>query len=133
MPLCLIAFTVVAITLQLPPTEHDEPAIVSWKGKLKRVDFLGAMVLVVAVFNLVFALDHGSNVAWLDIYALVPLAISVCLIPVFLWVEMKVASEPLAPGHIIFERSLFSCYLCNFFSCECSVPFMLPYMTTRLA
>jgi hypothetical protein len=31
-------------------------------------------------------------------------------------VELKVAAEPFAPGRIVFERSLFACYLCNFFS-----------------
>lgn len=38
------------------------------------------------------------------------------LFALFVYVEMRVASEPFAPGHIIFSRSLFACYLCNFFS-----------------
>lgn len=116
-PICLAAFFAVAFVLKLPPREEEQDKI-SWRVKLKRVDFLGAAVLVVAVFLLVFALDHGSNVTWLDSYALVPLGLSLLLIPVFLYVETRVASEPIAPGHIIFERTLFSCYLCNFFSCE---------------
>ena len=29
---------------------------------------------------------------------------------------MKFAAEPFAPAEIIFEKSLFACYLCNFFS-----------------
>lgn len=34
----------------------------------------------------------------------------------FLFIEWRIAAEPFAPGHIILERTLFACYLCNFFS-----------------
>lgn len=32
----------------------------------------------------------------------------------FVFIEMKIATYPFAPGHMIFDRSLFACYLANF-------------------
>lgn len=110
-PLCLLAFIVVGLVLHLPKREQDH-----WKAKLRRIDFLGAAILICAVFTLLLALDRGSNVSWSATITIVSISLSVPLFALFLLVEMKVATEPFAPGHIIFSRSLFACYLCNFFS-----------------
>jgi len=111
-PLCLVAFFAVAVALKEPKREHKS----NWKDKLRRIDFLGAAILVCAVFALLLGLDRGSNVSWSGKITLVPLCVAFPLFGLFLFVEMKVAAEPFAPGHIIFNRSLFACYLCNFFS-----------------
>lgn len=110
-PLCLVAFIAVAIVLKLRKRDESH-----WKEKLKRIDFLGAAILVGAVFCLLFGLDRGSNISWSSKITLIPLSSALPLFALFVLVETKVASEPFAPGHIIFERSLFACYLCNFFS-----------------
>lgn len=110
-PLCLLAFIVVGLVLHLPAREQAD-----WRTKLKRIDFLGALVLIGAVFTLLLALDRGSNVSWSSTITIVSISLSIPLFALFILVEMKVASEPFAPGHIIFHRTLFACYLCNFFS-----------------
>jgi len=110
-PLCLVAFLAVAIVLKLPKRNEA-----NWREKLKRIDFLGAVILVGAVFCLLFGLDRGSNTTWSSKTTLVTLCTAFPLFALFVFVEVKVAPEPFAPGHIIFERSLFACYLCNFFS-----------------
>ncbi|KAF2454279.1 major facilitator superfamily protein [Lineolata rhizophorae] len=110
-PLCLVAFVAVGLALNMPKKEDSH-----WREKLKRIDFVGALVLVAAVFALLLGLDRGSNVSWRDRYTLAALCTSVPLFAIFVFVEVKIAAEPFAPGHIIFERSLFACYLCNFFS-----------------
>ncbi|EON62487.1 hypothetical protein W97_01709 [Coniosporium apollinis CBS 100218] len=110
-PLCLIAFTAVYFILNVPKQDQAH-----WKEKLRRIDFLGAAILICAVFALLLGLDRGSNVAWSDKVTITALCVSLPLFLLFVGVEMKVAAEPFAPGHIIFERSLFACYLCNFFS-----------------
>jgi len=107
----LVAFLAVALVLKLPKRNEA-----NWKEKLKRIDFLGAIILVGAVFCLLFGLDRGSNTTWSSKMTLIPLCTAFPLFALFVFVEVKVASEPFAPGHIIFERSLFACYLCNFFS-----------------
>ncbi len=109
--MCLIAFITVSFVLKLPKRESSD-----WKSKLRRIDFLGAFVLVCAVFTLLLGLDRGSNVSWRAPITIASLSISLPAFMLFVFVEMKIAVEPFAPGHIIFERSLFACYLCNFFS-----------------
>jgi len=101
----------VSIVLKLPKTED-----VDWKTKLRRVDFLGAIVLVCAVFTLLLGLDRGSNVSWRAPITIASLCLAFPLFILFVLVELKVAAEPFAPARIVFERSLFACYLCNFFS-----------------
>ena len=110
-PLCLVAFISVFFVLKLPQKEEK-----NWKINLGRIDFLGALVLVFAVFGMLLGLDRGSNVSWSIPLSYGPLVASVLLFALFILVEMKYAAEPFAPGHIIFDRSLFAGYLCNFFS-----------------
>ena len=99
------------LSLDLPVPEKS-----NWRTKLRRVDFLGATVLVGAVFTFLLGLDRGSNVSWSIPLTIVSLCVSIVFFAMFLYVEMRIASEPFAPGHIIFHRSLFACYSCNFFS-----------------
>ncbi len=72
--------------------------------------------MVCAVFALLLGLDHGSNVSWSSPLTIASLSASLPLFILFVVVEESLAAEPFAPGRIIFERSLFACYLCNFFS-----------------
>ncbi|KAJ5602106.1 hypothetical protein N7510_011640 [Penicillium lagena] len=110
-PLCIIAFIAVSFMLKLPPRENAH-----WKTKLRRIDFLGAIVLVGAVFGFLLGLDRGSNVSWKMPITIISLSVSVVLFVLFLLVEIYLAAEPFAPGHIIFDRTFFACYCCNFFS-----------------
>lgn len=110
-PLCIVAFVAVSLMLKLPKQDQSH-----WKQKLKRIDFLGAIVLIAAIFSLLLAFDRGSNDSWKATVTIVSLSLSLPLFALFILVETKVAKEPFAPGHIIFHRSLFACYLCNFFA-----------------
>jgi MFS family permease len=110
-PLCALAFFAVLFALKLPSKDSSD-----WRTKLRRVDFLGAVTLIVAVFALLLGMDRGSNVSWRVQECLIPLCLSLPLFGTFMFVEMKIASEPFAPGHIIFNRTLFASYLCNFFA-----------------
>ncbi|KAF4549679.1 Multidrug resistance protein fnx1-like protein 2 [Elsinoe fawcettii] len=110
-PFCLVAFVAVAVMLKEPARDAEH-----WKEKLKRIDFLGAIILIAAVFSLLLAFDHGSNVSWKSTFTLVSLGVSIPLFGIFLLVEMKIALHPFAPGHLIFDPALFACYACNFFS-----------------
>ena len=110
-PLCALAFAAVSLVLNLPTKEVSD-----WKAKFGRIDFLGAFVLIGAVFLLLLGLDSGSNISWSATVTIVSLCLSIPLFAAFVLVELKVAAEPFAPRRIIFERSLIACYLCNFFS-----------------
>ncbi len=111
LPLTLIASIIVYSVLNLPKTEDSHLV-----EKLRRIDFLGAFSLVIAVFCLLVGLDRGSNVSWTDTSAIVFTSVSLPLFVIFIFIEMKIASHPFAPGHIIFDRSLFASYLSNFFA-----------------
>lgn len=100
----------VLLFLHLPKAPHTH-----LREKIARVDFLGAALLVLAVIALLSGLDAGSNRGWYDVFTVVSLSLTPCLFAAFLYVERYVASEPFAPGHIIFDRSLFACYAGNFF------------------
>ena len=97
--------------LKLPVREDSH-----WKTKLRRIDFLGAIVLVGAVLGFLLGLDRGSNVSWNMPLTIVSLSVSIALFILFVLIEIYLAAEPFAPGHIIFNRAFFSLYCCNFFS-----------------
>ena len=109
-PLCICAFIAVALVLHLPKQEHSH-----WKEKVAKIDFLGAIILIVAVFGLLLGLDRGSNVSWSNPITIAGLA-TTPLFVLFVLVEKYVASHPFAPGRIILNKTLFACYLCNFFA-----------------
>jgi hypothetical protein len=87
-----------------------------WRAKLRRIDFLGAIILVAAVLGFLLGMDRGSNVSWSLPITIISLSVSAALFVAFVLVEIYLAAEPFAPGHIIFHRTLFACYGCNFFS-----------------
>ncbi|KAJ4198003.1 hypothetical protein NW755_000692 [Fusarium falciforme] len=122
-PLCFVAFIAVYFVLDLPPVSHDH-----WLTKVRQIDFLGAFTLVIAVVALLAGLDSGSNLGWSHIITIVALSLAPVFFGLFLFVEMKVASNPFAPGHIIFDRSLFACYLVNFFGVagQMAILFFMP-------
>lgn len=109
--MCILAFIAVSFMLKLPARENTH-----WKDKLRRIDFLGAIVLVGAVLGFLLGLDRGSNVSWKLPLTIASLSVSVVLFVVFVLVEVYLAAEPFAPGHIIFNRTFFALYGCNFFS-----------------
>ncbi|KAF3770027.1 MFS general substrate transporter, partial [Cryphonectria parasitica EP155] len=124
-PLVAIAWVGAYSVIQLPRRDTSH-----WLEKLAKVDFLGALFLVLAVLSLLLGLDNGSNEGWSKLVTIIPLAASPALFAIFILVEIKVASHPFAPGHIIFERSLFAGYLCNFFAVfgQMSTIFYLPLL-----
>lgn len=86
------------------------------RKKLKRVDFAGAVALILCVFTFLFGLDRGANKSWSDpltVYSLIAFA---SLFVIFAFIEMKLAAEPFAPKRVVCGPSLIASYLVNFFS-----------------
>lgn len=109
-PMTLLALTSVAFGLKLPSSDNAD-----FKAKLKRVDFAGALTLVVCVFSLLLGLDRGGNIAWSDPITIACFVVFGVLFVAFLLIEWRFASEPFAPKHIATNPSLLACYLTNYF------------------
>ncbi|KAL8799210.1 MAG: hypothetical protein Q9182_006070 [Xanthomendoza sp. 2 TL-2023] len=109
--LCLVAMLAVAFFLH-PPHRKSEGSL---KEQLKHIDFLGALLLILIVFVILFGLDRGANVSWRSPLTIASLCAIIPFLLAFLWVETRFASEPFTPGHVIFDKALCACYVQNFF------------------
>ncbi|KAI0857232.1 major facilitator superfamily domain-containing protein [Xylaria cubensis] len=109
-PIALLAFISVYFVLQPPRTDQ-----LQWGAKIFRIDFIGAFTLASAVFLLLFGLDNGSNEGWSKKITVVPLVLAPVLFAILVFVEAKVAKEPFAPGHVIFDPRLLVAYGASFF------------------
>ena len=100
----------------------------NWKQKLRRIDFGGAVAVIVGVSMLLLGLDRGSNRSWGSPITLALLCLSIVILTIFFIVEAKIAEEPFAPGFVFFDRTMLACFLCIFFaySCWLAIGYYLP-------
>lgn len=96
--------------MDLPKVDNTD-----FHTKFKRIDFLGALTLIISTFSLLLGLDRGGNVSWDNKLTIGCLVAFVVFFLIFLFVEMEFAKEPFAPKHILTDRSLIASYWCNFF------------------
>ncbi|OBZ72862.1 Vacuolar membrane amino acid uptake transporter fnx2 [Grifola frondosa] len=76
-PLTVLAILIVSLGLKLPKTSGGD-----FHAKLRRVDFGGAIALVIAVFALLLGLDRGGNISWDDRITIASLSAAAVL---FVW------------------------------------------------
>ena len=110
-PITIAAIISVTLALHLPKTEASD-----FMAKFKRVDWAGAIFLILTVLPLLFALDRGGNVSWNDRLTIYSFATFLICFICFGFIEMKFANEPFAPQRIILNRALIASYLGNFFA-----------------
>ncbi|KAF9558590.1 member of the major facilitator superfamily, partial [Agrocybe pediades] len=110
-PITIVAIVAVSFSLHLPQRETGD-----FKTKLKRVDYGGAVTLILTVFFLLYGLDRGGNIAWKDRYTIGSFIGFGIFAILFTFIEMEFAAEPFAPKRIIVNRSLIASYLANFFA-----------------
>lgn len=107
-PLCAIAIVFVSLLLKLPPRVPEGAG--SIRAKLSQVDFLGAATPITSLVTLLVFLDHisSADASWISyIYALASgLAFSA-----FLYVEQQIASRPLTPLRLLFDKDFLGAYL----------------------
>lgn len=109
-PLAVLAWLAVFWVLDLPRADAAH-----WTAKLRRVDFLGALALSAAAFVLLWGLDNGANAGWGRLVTVVPLALAPVLFGLFVFIEVRVAASPFAPGRVILDPPLLAAYGANFF------------------
>ena len=87
----------------------------SLSRKLKRVDFVGAVLIIAAVTCLLIGFDNGSNESWSSSTARGCILASVAFFAAFFYVEINVAVEPFAPASVLLDRTLAACLASGFF------------------
>ncbi|KAI5371067.1 putative major facilitator superfamily, MFS transporter superfamily [Septoria linicola] len=94
----------------------DIPIKESDKSKIRRVDFLGAFTLVSALVLLLLGLNSGGNIVpWNHPLVYVSIPLSFAMLLAFIFIEDRVASEPIIPVGLLANRSVAAACLTNWF------------------
>lgn len=108
-PFIVISTILVAIKIDIPVKETD-------MSRLRRIDFLGSATLVVSLVLFLFGLNTGGNqLPWNHPLILTTLPLSGVFLLLFVYVEEKVASEPMIPVRLLLNRTVLSACLTNWF------------------
>ncbi|KAL1935444.1 hypothetical protein VTP01DRAFT_4584 [Rhizomucor pusillus] len=111
LPLGGFAFAIMIIFLRLP-MEHE-----NMKQKFKRIDYLGNLLCLAATVLFLLALNFGGQTfPWGSAAVIAPLVLTGVLFGVLVFVEIKVAKEPLFPPRLFLLRSVVALSLLNLFS-----------------
>lgn len=108
-PLVIISGVLVFFTVNVPPKKSE-------KSKLSRVDFLGAFTIVVTLVLLLLGLNSGGNIVpWTHPLVLTTLPLSLVSLLAFIYIEARIASEPVIPVHLLLDRTVLTACLTNWF------------------
>ena len=108
-PLSILCAIQVWFTVKIPV--KDTPG-----SRLKRVDFLGSFVLVTALILLLVGLNSGGNVvSWKHPLVLVSLPLSLVFLIVFVYIEARIATEPIIPMKQLSDRTVLAACFTNWF------------------
>ncbi|KAI8812113.1 major facilitator superfamily domain-containing protein [Cladochytrium replicatum] len=85
--------------------------------KLKRIDYLGMLALVTGIGSIMLGTSLGGNeLPWSNPIVVSSLVVGVVFVLIFVYVEAKIASEPIMPLRILFLRTPLVVYICYFFA-----------------
>lgn len=108
-PLVVVSCVLVIFTVKVPVKETK-------KSKILRVDFLGAFTLTAALVLLLLGLNYGGNIVpWTHPLVLTTVPLSFVFLLAFIFVEDRIASEPIIPVRLLLERTVWSACLTNWF------------------
>ncbi|KAK9236917.1 major facilitator superfamily-domain-containing protein [Lipomyces kononenkoae] len=100
-PIIALSLMAIYINLDLPVKQTDG-------SKFKRIDFLGSFTLVSSLVLFLFAIAVGGNYApWTSPAVIFTLLLSLVFLIIFLYVELRVAREPVIPLFLLKDRTVF--------------------------
>lgn len=116
-PLTMVSLLLVYIYVnQHTEVLNDENSIKTpAQRSIRRVDFLGSLSLVATLVVFLLGLNSGGILSWSHPLVLSSFGVSAALFCVFVFVEERVASEPVIPIRLIFERIVASTCLTAWF------------------
>lgn len=95
----------------------DVPVKDTETDKIRRVDFLGAFTLVASLVLLLLGINSGGNIVpWSHPIVLVSLPLSVVFFLAFIYIEDRVASEPIIPVRLLLNQTVAAACLTNWFA-----------------
>jgi MFS family permease len=110
LPLIAVSAVLVAITVKIPVKEKE-------MSKLKRIDYAGSITLVLSLVLLLLGLNSGGNIVpWTHPLVLACIPLSIVFFIVFIYIEARVASEPIIPVHLLLHRTVACACLTNWFT-----------------
>ncbi|TPX38174.1 hypothetical protein SmJEL517_g00180 [Synchytrium microbalum] len=110
LPIGAITVLVVSLFLHLKSPEGSVMA------KLRRVDFLGIIILILAVIAFVTAVQGGgTSFAWNSATSIALFVVCGLLVILFFIVELNVAPEPIVPAAMFSNRSVYAGLALAFF------------------
>ena len=111
LPFGAISILFIYFNLNLPTPKG------SFSDKVKRIDFLGAFLLLAAVIMILLPLSWGGNkYAWNSGIVIGMLCGGFAMAVVFVLAEWKIPKEPIVPIHLYKIRNLWATYGSLFFS-----------------
>ncbi|KAF2874894.1 major facilitator superfamily transporter [Massariosphaeria phaeospora] len=116
LPLTAVSGVLVACTIR-QPTASSTSEKQSNVSKLKRVDWLGAVTLTAFIVLLLTGLSSGGNIVpWNHALVYSTLSLSAISLGGFVYVEDRLAAEPILPVRLLLKRSIGTSCLTNFLS-----------------
>ena len=109
-PFMVISGIMIWFLVKIPVKESKKPS-------LKRIDFLGSGLLVLSLVLLLLGLNTGGNqLPWSSPYIITSLVLAFVFFCVFIYVEDKVAAEPIIPVRLAATRTVLASCLANWFA-----------------
>ena len=95
------------------PLRREEGSI---RSRLRRIDFTGALLLLLTIILLLTALNlTSSGLPWKHPLVIVPLSLTAVFLALFIYVETYVAMESIIPVQRCFDRSVIGVFLAIWF------------------
>lgn len=109
-PFVIIGGIVVQLTVKIPKKASE-------KSAMKRVDYLGSLTLTSALVLFLLGVNTGGNILpWSHPLVLISLPLSVLSLTIFVYVEEKVAAEPIIPIRLLLDRTVAAACLSYWFT-----------------
>ncbi|KAG4087944.1 MFS general substrate transporter [Neocallimastix lanati (nom. inval.)] len=108
-PFCIIAIIFIGLFVKIPIPPG------TFKEKVKRIDFFGTIFLISSVICLLLGLNWGGTTyEWSSPVILSLIGAFIVLISCFLFVEYKIAREPIIPFHLYKIKNIGICSIMSF-------------------
>ncbi|KAK9720905.1 hypothetical protein K7432_003853 [Basidiobolus ranarum] len=110
LPIGVVTVIIMVLFLRLPSTKG------SFWGKIKRIDFIGTLLLLGFIITLLLPIQWGGEkYPWSSSIIIGLFCVSGVLLIAFIAVEYKVAAEPIIPCRLFGMRSLLFAFIAMFF------------------